>query len=95
VSPDHGEPDGGIPLDVDQAALAAKEAALVAKLRAASARVELLAGLVRFTQERWPILESEERKADRCAPGETIAARVRVRLEAELRERGLDHLDGT
>ena len=69
---------------------AAREEALVARIEAAKARVELLAGLVRFTEARWPFLEAEERRRDRCAPDDAIAARVRARIEAEMKERGLE-----
>jgi hypothetical protein len=74
----------------DEAAMLAREEALVAKLKAATTRVELLAELVKFTEARWPFLEAEERRRDACAPPETIGARVRARIEAELRERGID-----
>ena len=82
-------PPGAEPPE-DEAVLLAREEALVAKLNAASARVQLLAGLVKFTEARWPFLEAEERRRDPCAPPETIGGRVRERIEAELRERGLD-----
>jgi hypothetical protein len=69
---------------------AAREEELVARLKATRARIDLLAGLVAFTEARWPMLEAEERRRDPCAPGETIAARAQARLQAELKERGLD-----
>jgi len=80
---DPGTPD-------DDAVLDAREAALAAKLKAAEARVHLLAGLVKFTEARWPFLEAEERRRDPCAPAEVVAGRVRKRIEVELHERGLD-----
>lgn len=83
-----GAPD--TPDDLDDAVLEARETALVAKLKAAEARVHLLAGLVKFTEARWPFLEAEEKRRDPCAPAEVVAGRVRKRIELELHERGLD-----
>lgn len=84
-----GDGENVHPADAD-ALFRAREEALLARVKEAEARIELLAGLVRFTEARWPFLEAEERRHDPCAPAETIAARARARLEAELRERGID-----
>lgn len=70
--------------------MAAKEAALLARLTASRARIEHLSGLIDWMQARWPFLEAEERRRDPCAPEETIGARVRARIETELAARDID-----
>ena len=74
----------------EEAALARREAALVARIESSKARIEHLSGLIQWMEARWPFLEGEERRRDPAAPEDTIGARVRARIEAELAERDID-----
>lgn len=69
---------------------AAREAELLARIAASKARIEHLATLTQWMQAHWAFVEAEERRRDPCAPAQAVEARVRERVEAELRERGLD-----
>ena len=74
----------------DDDAMQARERELAARIAASKARIEHLASLTQWMQARWAFVEAEERRRDPCAPREAIEARVRERVEAELKERGLD-----